>query len=621
MEPRRIIKSALATIQAISSHYENELEELADLPHEFTKVNRYLPLTQATLRYARDYPAWDKSSQAAVYPLVTGVEKRAKMLQRVLSRVATDVERHTGDRSVLENYRIILSKLGKSYSVEALMLGILEDLDALSDNQLLKPANSNLIAELRDAIDEMSKVESSVEEADICSAGTQFTQHIASGGTGHQSHYSGQGQQINTGSGGITNYHATSMKFTPSPQHNETHGQTDQSRYVPSPVDGKNHGRGKATGDISGRFRRDHPGIETLEGLNERATVRRGRPCRREDFQIAIICALPLEYDAVTLLFEQFWDEEESYGRARGDTNSYTTGRMGTFDVVLALLPNMGTAAAAGAAASFRSSYCSLQLVFLVGICGGVPGKGVNQVHLGDVVISRSAVQYDLGKQYPETFITKDTTDYSLGRPNKNIRSLVALFESEFGRGRLQQKASAHLEALQSEAVRRRRRSNYQYPGIDNDRLFPPTYRHKHRGAQVCVICDDQSDGFCTEAIGRSCVELGCEESQLVERARSKDIESQQSEELRPRILVGQIASGSTVMKSGEHRDQVAREHNVIAFEMEGAGVWDEIPCIIVKGVCDYADSHKNDLWQPYAAAAAASVMKAALGRYDMADG
>ncbi|KAL6877682.1 nucleoside phosphorylase domain-containing protein [Trichoderma longibrachiatum] len=621
MDPRRIIKSALATIQAISSHYENELEELADLPHEFTKVNQYLSLTQATLRYARDYPAWDESSQAAVHLLVTGVEKRAKMLQRVLSRVATDVERHTGDRSVLESYRIILSKLGKSYSVEALMLGILEDLNALSTNQLLKPANSNLFAELKDAMGEMSKVESSVEEADICSAGTQFTQHIASGGTGHQSHYSGQGQQINTGSGGITNYHATSINFAPSPQHNETNRQTDQSRYASRPVDGKNFDRGKDTGGLSGYFPHDHPETETLEGLNQRVTVRRGRPCRREDFQIAIICALPLEYDAVTLLFEQFWDENESFGRARGDTNSYTTGRMGTFDVVLALLPNMGTAAAAGAAASFRSSYCSLQLVFLVGICGGVPGKGVNQVHLGDVVISRSAVQYDLGKQYPETFITKDTTDYSLGRPNKNVRSLVALFESEFGRERLQQKASAHLEALQSEAVRKRRRSNYQYPGIDNDRLFPPTYRHKHRGAQVCVFCDDQSDGFCAEAAGTSCVELGCDESQLVERARSKENEPQQTEELRPRILVGQIASGSTVMKSGEHRDQVAREHNVIAFEMEGAGVWDEIPCIIVKGVCDYADSHKNDLWQPYAAAAAASVMKAALGRYDMADG
>jgi tetratricopeptide (TPR) repeat protein len=46
---------------------------------------------------------------------------------------------------------------------------------------------------------------------------------------------------------------------------------------------------------------------------------------------------------------------------------------------------------------------------------------------------------------------------------------------------------------------------------------------------------------------------------------------------------------------------------------MEGAGVWDNIPCIIIKGVCDYADSHKNKLWQAYAAATGASVAKALL--------
>ncbi|KAL6786626.1 hypothetical protein J3E68DRAFT_420151 [Trichoderma sp. SZMC 28012] len=73
-------------------------------------------------------------------------------------------------------------------------------------------------------------------------------------------------------------------------------------------------------------------------------------------------------------------------------------------------------------------------------------------------------------------------------------------------------------------------------------------------------------------------------------------------------------------MKSGEHRDRIARQRGIIAFEMEGAGVWDELPCIIVKGVCDYADSHKNKVWQPFAAATAASVMKAMLGRYTLAE-
>jgi nucleoside phosphorylase len=69
-------------------------------------------------------------------------------------------------------------------------------------------------------------------------------------------------------------------------------------------------------------------------------------------------------------------------------------------------------------------------------------------------------------------------------------------------------------------------------------------------------------------------------------------------------------------MKSAADRDRLSREADVIAFEMEGAGVWDEVPCIVVKGVCDYADSHKHKGWQNFAAATAASASKAILERY-----
>ena len=66
-------------------------------------------------------------------------------------------------------------------------------------------------------------------------------------------------------------------------------------------------------------------------------------------------------------------------------------------------------------------------------------------------------------------------------------------------------------------------------------------------------------------------------------------------------------------MKSGEDRDRIAKEEGVLAFEMEGAGVWDAIPCIVIKGICDYADSHKHKRWQDFAAATAAASMKALL--------
>jgi nucleoside phosphorylase len=36
----------------------------------------------------------------------------------------------------------------------------------------------------------------------------------------------------------------------------------------------------------------------------------------------------------------------------------------------------------------------------------------------------------------------------------------------------------------------------------------------------------------------------------------------------------------------------------------------DSFPCLVIRGICDYADSHKNKIWQPYAAATAASYAK-----------
>jgi hypothetical protein len=83
-----------------------------------------------------------------------------------------------------------------------------------------------------------------------------------------------------------------------------------------------------------------------------------------------------------------------------------------------------------------------------------------------------------------------------------------------------------------------------------------------------------------------------------------------------PMIFIGPVASGDTVMKSGEDRDRIAEDQKVIAFEMEGSGVWDGLPCLVIKGVCDYADSHKEKSWQNFAAATAAATMKAVLERY-----
>lgn len=351
-------------------------------------------------------------------------------------------------------------------------------------------------------------------------------------------------------------------------------------------------------------------------------------PSDRNGFSIAIVCAIVTEYDAICQIFDEFWDEEEDrYGRAAGDLNTYTTGRIGKHNVVLVLLPQMGKSNAAAAAANFRSSYTSVELALVVGVCGGVPrvgGYAEDEILLGDVVISKAVVQYDFGRKYPHKFIRKDTFEDSLGKATKNIQNLLRNFETDRGLSLLQNQTAQFLRQIQNaeRGGKNRAQSKYRYPGTAKDRLFRPDYRHRHRGfrAQRCHICDGDSGAFCQDALNATCEDLGCEENYCVERERlheKQELEQSGNEGAQmPSIHLGAVASGDTVFKSGEDRDDIAKSEGVIAFEMEGAGIWEEIPCIIVKGVCDYADSHKNKKWQNFAAATAAAAAKALLQRY-----
>ncbi|KAM0425669.1 hypothetical protein ACHAPT_009201 [Fusarium lateritium] len=339
-------------------------------------------------------------------------------------------------------------------------------------------------------------------------------------------------------------------------------------------------------------------------------------PEGRNDFEIAIVCALSLEYDVVCELVDEFWDDER-YGRAAGDPNTYTTGRIGAFNIVIVLLSGMGKVKAASATASLRSSYPNLELVLVTGICGGVPKTGAGkELVLGDVVISNTVVQYDLGRRYPTEFETKNTLSDSLGRPVIHIQNLVAKLATKRGLQWLEQQAASHLERLRGRQLNEIEGANYEYPGADNDHLYPTSYLHKHRSTELCRECNDDPRAVCRASRKLSCSELGCDVRLRVPRTRL-----QEAERLRlPRVFIGRFGSGDTVFKSGKYRDRIAKEHDLIAFEMEGAGAWDEIPCIIVKGICDYADSHKNKHWQNFAAATAASVAKALVEKYPRSD-
>lgn len=65
-------------------------------------------------------------------------------------------------------------------------------------------------------------------------------------------------------------------------------------------------------------------------------------------------------------------------------------------------------------------------------------------------------------------------------------------------------------------------------------------------------------------------------------------------------VHYGNIASGNSVLKDAIMQDRFSRdpELKVLCFEMEAAGLMSNIPCLIVRGICDYCDSHKNDDWR-----------------------
>ncbi|KAL2019581.1 hypothetical protein VTK56DRAFT_9478 [Thermocarpiscus australiensis] len=319
------------------------------------------------------------------------------------------------------------------------------------------------------------------------------------------------------------------------------------------------------------------------------------RPATRRDFEVAVICALPLEADAVDALFDHYWDDDVDgggggnpppYGKAAGDPNAYSTGVIGRHNVVLAHMPGMGKVSAATVAAHCRASFPNVKLALVVGVCGGVPfGPDGAEIVLGDVIVSEGVVQYDFGRRLPDGFVVKDKVQDALGPPNAEIRRLLAKLKGPWGRRVLRDAMVGYMDVLQAEPD-----LAAGYPGAAQDQLYEATYRHVGGG--------------------RSCGECGCDEGRLVPRSRLG-----QDANPRPEVHFGLMASGDTVMRSGEDRDAIARQFGVIGFEMESAGVWDSFPCVVIKGVCDYADSHKSKVWQRYAAATAAAYLKAFLSQ------
>ncbi|EYF04452.1 phosphorylase family protein [Chondromyces apiculatus] len=86
----------------------------------------------------------------------------------------------------------------------------------------------------------------------------------------------------------------------------------------------------------------------------------------------------------------------------------------------------------------------------------------------------------------------------------------------------------------------------------------------------------------------------------------------------------GLVLCGEKVINHDKFRDELAASYpTAIGGEMEGAGVYavaqnEGVEAILVKGICDWADGHKNDASQPFAAHAAVSLVEHVLGKPDV---
>lgn len=275
------------------------------------------------------------------------------------------------------------------------------------------------------------------------------------------------------------------------------------------------------------------------------------------------------------------------FAQPRSDTNSYTWGSIGEHNIVIASLPagEYGTASAAGVAITLLSSFPEVRFGLMVGIGAGVPRQD-RDVRLGDVVVSRphgrsgGVVQYDFVKAIQRGQLERMG---SLNSPPKVLLNAVSAIQAQHGLepsrvpGFLTQMVTRFPRMAQSQQGL----PGYVHQGSDNDQLFEATYPHSIEGD--CSPCDS---------------------SQQLPRSPRPSTE--------PWIHYGVIASGNTLIKDAATRMSLVRQtgEDCICFEMEAAGLMNQFPCLVIRGICDYADSHKNDNWQRYAAAVAAAYAK-----------
>ncbi|KAI9148802.1 hypothetical protein HJFPF1_10844 [Paramyrothecium foliicola] len=316
---------------------------------------------------------------------------------------------------------------------------------------------------------------------------------------------------------------------------------------------------------------------------------------KHDSYNVGWVCALPKEQTAAIAMLDE---THANLPKPSNDQNTYTLGCICGHNVVIACLPKgkIGLAPAATVVSSMTNTFPSLRFVLMVGIGGGIPPK----VRLGDVVVSvpseqsPGVVQWDMGKFGQDNQFTRTG---ALNNPPTLLLTAITRLESKhaYAGSRIPE----YLEALGVKYPRLA--AKYLRSDSLKDVLFRAQCRHESSARNRDEETDEEDDGTCRN----------CDATQVIHR-KPRGME----------IHYGTIASGNKVIKDAVFRDKLVQAlgTDVLCVEMEAAGLMDNFRCIVIRGICDYADAHKNKAWQEHAAAVAAAYAKELLEVVDPRD-
>ncbi|CAG9982523.1 unnamed protein product [Clonostachys byssicola] len=327
------------------------------------------------------------------------------------------------------------------------------------------------------------------------------------------------------------------------------------------------------------------------------------------DYTVGWVCALPKEQTAATAMLDE---THPDLPKPLNDSNTYTLGRIGKHSVVIACLPKgqVGTNSAATVATQMIRTFPSIRIGLMVGIGGGIPSK----VRLGDVVVGTPSgqfsgvVQWDFGKAREggkfERTGSLNSTPASLG---------TALAKLETKHDLEGTKVPDYVDEV------KRKWPDYASKYLRSDTLIDPLDRI-NRSHDTCTRWLAMLFSMIWASLLAIIRFLSGSQTFSVMNDATEQVENlpppaSDREQRRPgevRVHHGLIASGNQVIKDAVLRDKLDKDlgGHVYCVEMEAAGLMNNFPCVVIRGICDYADAQKNKTWQEYAALVAAAFAK-----------